>query len=958
MSKILQYKNPHLNKKNGEKENIASRVVSFSMIVPLTNQQHQLAHFVETLKKIKPENFAKFELILVDNHASDEVMQFIQQNEWLKTLKEQTLVKIVKIPTHVKKAKAIQSGIAHASKEFVLIFDIDRLNNSFNINDLFTAKKDLTHKVGIPVFQQKEKGKRDPNDYSLILGEKKLLNYLFANVTFANEYYQAEINYQLKQFEIEIEEIAVFQANPFTEMKSSIVFTRIYKNILNRINWFFIVPLKEMKTRPDKDALPAKIKESSFFRFAFATVAVITFLAMPMMAYHSGNSGDEDYFQYPHALKVYDYYVSLGKDTAYKSYTTSDFQGMKDYGMSFDTFTVAVNKMLNIDKVFESRHVMNALVGWLAMLFCGLLAYRLANWRAALFTFFLIFFSPRFLGHSFNNPKDIPFAMAYIFTIYYIVRFLQQFPKPTRKVSFYVALGIAMAISVRIGGLLLIAYFAVFAAMYVLFTTKVKSLLSAESIKRIKKLLFYGVGLSIAGYFMGLIFWPYALEAPLSNPLKSLEVMSNFTVSLRQIYDGISIWSDKVPWFYTIKYILITIPLSVIVGAILYIFLLKKKNMQSFWAFILLFSFAFPIFYIVYKHSNVYGGWRHAIFTYPTLVVAAGLGFNSLINLFRNKYLKVSVAVLLVLLTLHPVIHTFKNHPYEYVYFNEIAGGVKGAYGKYELDYYVHSLKEASEWIKANAQKDSLVTGKKIKVGAWITAPVQYYLRKDTAKFEVTFIRYYEKGNSDWDYAIFVNTGVNPSQLQNGSWPPANTIHTIDVDGKPICAILKRTDKSDMLGAQAMQINDTTNAIRYFNKALKAVPTNETVLLNLADVYTKMQKYDSADITIKRLLKFDPELDNALYSQAVIYFYKNDTENALLTTKRILKNNVKYYMANYIAAYCYMQKNDSFSAIKSLEKLLEQNQGFKPAYQLLSQIYQQQGDTERAQYYANIANQL
>jgi tetratricopeptide (TPR) repeat protein len=389
-----------------------------------------------------------------------------------------------------------------------------------------------------------------------------------------------------------------------------------------------------------------------------------------------------------------------------------------------------------------------------------------------------------------------------------------------------------------------------------------------------------------------------------------------------------------------------------------YIFLLKKKNLQHFWAFILFFSFAFPIFYIVYKHSNVYGGWRHAIFTYPTLVVAAGLGFNSLMNLFKNKYLKTGVAMLLVILTLHPVIHTFKNHPYEYVYFNELAGGVKGAYGKYELDYYVHSLKEASEWVKANAKKDNLVTGKKIKVGAWITAPVQYYLRKDTAKFEVTFIRYYEKGNSDWDYAIFVNTGVNPAQLQNGSWPPANTIHTIDVDGKPICAILKRNDKSDMLGAQAMQINDTTNAIRYFNKALEAVPTNETALLNLTDVYTKMQKYDSADITIKRLLKFDPELDNALYSQTVIYFYKNDMENTLLTTKRILKNNVKYYMANYIAAYAYMQKNDSFSAIKSLEKLLEQNQGFKPAYQLLSQIYQQQGDTERAQYYANIANQL
>ena len=40
------------------------------------------------------------------------------------------------------------------------------------------------------------------------------------------------------------------------------------------------------------------------------------------------------------------------------------------------------------------------------------------------------------------------------------------------------------------------------------------------------------------------------------------------------------------------------------------------------------------------------------------------------------------------------------------------------------------------------------------------------------------------------------------------------------------------------------------------------------------------------------------------------------------------------------------------------QQLLQQNQGFKPAYQMLAQIYQQQGDMNKAQYYANIVNQL
>ncbi len=41
--------------------------------------------------------------------------------------------------------------------------------------------------------------------------------------------------------------------------------------------------------------------------------------------------------------------------------------------------------------------------------------------------------SPRFIGHAMNNPKDIPFAAAYVFTLYYIVRFQAEAPRVSRK---------------------------------------------------------------------------------------------------------------------------------------------------------------------------------------------------------------------------------------------------------------------------------------------------------------------------------------------------------------------------------------------------------------------------------------------------------------------------------------------------------------------------------------------
>ena len=43
--------------------------------------------------------------------------------------------------------------------------------------------------------------------------------------------------------------------------------------------------------------------------------------------------------------------------------------------------------------------------------------------------------------------------MSYIFNIYFIVKFIKEYPKIKLNTSIYIALGIAMAISVRIGGL-------------------------------------------------------------------------------------------------------------------------------------------------------------------------------------------------------------------------------------------------------------------------------------------------------------------------------------------------------------------------------------------------------------------------------------------------------------------------------------------------------------------------
>ena len=72
--------------------------------------------------------------------------------------------------------------------------------------------------------------------------------------------------------------------------------------------------------------------------------------------------------------------------------------------------------------------------------------------------------------------------------------------------------------------------------------------------------------ITVLGYLMGLLLWPYGIEAPFKNPISALSDMTNFAVSLRQIFEGKQVWSDNVPWYYLSKYILITVPIIVVFG--------------------------------------------------------------------------------------------------------------------------------------------------------------------------------------------------------------------------------------------------------------------------------------------------------------------------------------------------------------------------------------------------------
>jgi tetratricopeptide (TPR) repeat protein len=689
----------------------------------------------------------------------------------------------------------------------------------------------------------------------------------------------------------------------------------------------------------------------------FMALAGILLILMPILSLKSGISGDEETYHYPHGKNVFKYYATLGKDTSCMHYDNSVLQM---YGPVFDLATVAVIKIIKPEDEYMVRHIMNSLTGWAAILFASLIAVMLGGWRSGIIAMLFMFLSPRFLGHSFNNPKDIPFTAAYIFTVYAIIRFLKYYPANKLRYAWPIALGIGLSIGVRVGGILLAIYFIFFACLFYLFSTNIKQWLSKDNISKLTKLMFWAVGISIVGYIIGIILWPYAHTSPIQRTIEALKYMEQYATNLRQVFEGKLIWSDNVPKYYLPKYIFMTIPEIVILGLLCFIVFIRRiKRMDFLWYFILLFVSIFPIVYIIYKDSNIYGGWRHVMFIYPGLVILAAIGINHLINVFGNKYLRyVSIGIVAILMIL-PLKHIINSHPHEYIYYNDLTGGVKKAYGKYEMDYFYHTLRAGSEWLIENKINNAQIPeGKKIIVATNLSINTIYYFRNLKDKVKVIYIRYYERGDKDWDYAILANSYINPYQLKKRIWPPSNTIHTIDVDGVPVCAILERKDKNDLEGFKLLSQGNAPEAIKYFKAAIAKDKKYEMEFFNLAQAYLNIGDNDNAILAATECLKLYPNYDRALNQLGIAYFNKKQYESAFQVFERNMTLNPKNVVAFYYSGLIFAQNNDIKTALSYLEKSIQVNARYKPSYYLIARILNAQGNQTEAKKYFEYANSL
>ncbi|MCZ6634682.1 MAG: glycosyltransferase family 39 protein, partial [bacterium] len=380
---------------------------------------------------------------------------------------------------------------------------------------------------------------------------------------------------------------------------------------------------------------------------------------------------------------------------------------LERYGGLFDTLVYPLTRLLPFDR-FETRHLCNALIGLLGI---GII-YRLGahigspgvGFLAALF----LILTPRYYGHSFNNPKDIPFAVCYLLSLYHLIRSVGMLPDLPWKQVWKTGLAIGLALGVRFGGLLLFVYLGL--AFFIRYLNLARPADRRTRLSLLRNFVTQTTAIFAIAWTSMLAFWPRALIEPFTYPIQVLRFFSDFTRHNTTFFEGRPLSSVDVPWYYAPKWFLISSPEFLFIGLAIapIIALAVLRHSQPLntpilpWSILSLSAF-FPLVYVILKGSPLYDGFRHFLFVLPPVALIAAASIHQALKKNLPPVLRLSLIGLLALLTGITLWDMIRLHPNQYVYFNRfVAGGIKQASKQYQTDYWENSYKQGIWWIDEN----------------------------------------------------------------------------------------------------------------------------------------------------------------------------------------------------------------------------------------------------------------
>ena len=639
--------------------------------------------------------------------------------------------------------------------------------------------------------------------------------------------------------------------------------------------------------------------ENKKWKYVFIALSALIFICMMCVAFTAGSAGD-DILDGHHGHTSLDYY--LHHDTTcvrtFEGINYSDpdaLPHLKYYGSGFEMIPAAIVRCFSIPQYeLLIRRIIIGLCGFLLMLTIGFIAKTIKDWKLASFAIVTTALTPTVFGLSFIASKDIPFALGVTLAILGMIRFCRNLPEIKIVNCLLIMGGVMICVSVRIGGLILFPYFAfIFILTYALRKDLRKSIVAAP----LKFLSIVGICILIcfAGAFLGLCAYPnFFYEGPVSHVKNAITLVSKFPFDIPFVFEGKMYSALSRPEHYLLKSLMITLPLFVLMGAVLFVLfsyrIFKKYDIVV--LLFLLFAALFPLFYVTITNATIYNGWRHLLFFYPPFVICVSMGWYEFTEIFSSAKKKLihTIPYVIFVAALSPVLVWMISNPrYTYSYYNEF---VPNPYLKYELDYFETSATETYDWFRKNElpKCDSVVT-----MSTKIQTPTYYaQMLGDTDRVKVFTTSYMGFAETDCDYSIINYHIIQPKAIKK-FFPPKGTIQVEYVDGNPVCALVKR-NKLDSKGIRLCKEGKYAEGVKLLDSAYQYDPNNFGIWFWLAMAHFQTHDYEKSIEFFNKDLNFMATNEKyamaSMYNGASLYELKRYDEaiKTLQTAERVCTN--------------------------------------------------------------------
>jgi len=423
------------------------------------------------------------------------------------------------------------------------------------------------------------------------------------------------------------------------------------------------------------------------------------------------------------------------------------------YGIIFDVPAALIEIIFSLNKpiqMYEMRHFLTFFYFYIGIIFFyKTLLLRFNNKFLSLAGCFLLIFTPRIFGDSFQNNKDLVFLTFFIISTFYIFKTFENF---NIKNIFLLAIFSSIATSTRLFGLIF-----PFTFIFIYFLS---ILSNKDDLKNINKIFIF-----IFLYILFLLLhWPYLWISPLEKLSYLLNNLQTFGPSL-VYFNDVFYNTELVPFHYLPLWIFISTPVINLILFLSGLFLLSKvfilklfsieksKSNYDFWNnnnekkdfFIFITFIIFSVIGIFFATKH-YNSWRIFYFL-NFFIIYFAIYFLNLIFIVPKfkKYINILIVVLSIT-SLFNIYKIYVYHPYQSLYFNELLSNKFK--NKFEIDFTgLSGIKFLREVVMSDKSNEI-----KIGINSWYPLWRMKELLPEIEEKRVVFV-YDDIKNADYVYS-------------------------------------------------------------------------------------------------------------------------------------------------------------------------------------------------------------